>query len=77
MARTETDKLLDKLNERRGVQYPQVGYLYFADIRGDGSNIKRVYQIINIGGGVSLAHDLNDRNPVKRCAKIRAALASA
>lgn len=44
---------LKTLNEKRGFEYPNVGYAYYADIKGDGRNIRMVYSIINPGGGVT------------------------
>lgn len=72
--RRVTDTLLDYLNEKNGKVYPQIGYVYFADIKGDGRNIKSVYRIINEGGGVQYATDLNGPTAAKRCAAIRAEL---
>jgi len=71
-----TEKLLKELNEARGLKYPDIGYLYWADVTGSGVYNPRVYQIINPGGGVSLS-EYNDANAKKRCAKIRAAIAEA
>jgi hypothetical protein len=33
------------------------GYIYFADIKGDGRNKRRVYVITNDGGGVTACHN--------------------
>lgn len=74
LKKTVTDKLLDELNAKKKLVYPQVGYFYFADIRGDGRNIRSVYQITSPGGGVCYAHELNDISSKKRCEKIRAAI---
>lgn len=70
---TKTDKLLDELNALRGLQYPDIGFSYFADITGDGTNRRRVYEIINKSGGVRFS-ELNAATPRKRCDKIRAAI---
>lgn len=70
MSKTTTEKLLDRLNELRGLSYPQIGYLYFADIKGDGRNIKKVYVITNEGGGVRLS-SLNGRTDRDRCNRLR------
>ena len=72
---TTTDKLLVELNAKRGLVYPNVGYSYFADVRGDGSNRKQVYTITNAQGGVAYDYQLNGATPRERCAKIRAELA--
>ncbi len=73
MAKTTTDKLLEQLNALHGVKYPEKGYSYFADIKGDGRNIKSVYTIINEGGGVTYS-SLNASTPAKRCQNIREAI---
>jgi hypothetical protein len=76
---TITEKLLNELNELRGLKYPEKGYLYFADIKGDGRNIKSVYICSNSQGGHSVSYagsSLNDICARKRCAKIRAVIAS-
>ena len=69
-----TEKLLQELNEKRGLSYPQVGYSYFADVKGNGSSSKAVYTIVNENGGVSRSH-LNG-SPRVRCNKIRAEIAA-
>ncbi len=68
-----TDKLLDELNALKGLEYPAIGYSYFADIKGDGRNHRSVYTIINEGGGVTYS-SLNAASPRQRCDKIRAAI---
>lgn len=47
---------LKTLNEKRGFAYPNVGYCYYADIKGDGRNIKSLYTIIRNGVGVTRSH---------------------
>ena len=47
---------LKTLNEKRGFAYPEVGYCYYADIKGNGRNIKSLYTIINANGGVTRSH---------------------
>lgn len=42
MRKTTTEKLLTQLNIKRGLEYRDIGYSYFADIRGDGRNIRSV-----------------------------------
>lgn len=68
---TTTERLLDELNKINGLEYPAIRFSYFADIKGDGRNIKSIYTIINAGGGVRYS-TLNAETPHKRCAKIRA-----
>lgn len=70
---TTTEKLLIELNAARGVAYPDPGYTYFADVRGDGRNIKSVWTIL-ASGGVTRS-DLNAATPRQRCDKIRDAIA--
>lgn len=42
------------LNDRRGIKYPDIGYLLYSDIRGDGGPYNpNFYVISNPGGGVS------------------------
>lgn len=58
MRKCKIDILLDEINKLNGnAKYPQIGYLYYADIRGDGLNICKVYAIMNAGGGVRSAHN--------------------
>lgn len=71
-----TDALLDNLNATKGLTYPQVGYSYFADVKGDGRNIRSVYTIVNHAGGVTYS-TLNGRTSRARCQNIRAAIQSA
>jgi len=50
------DRLCAAINARRELVYPSVGYLYYADIRGDGVRRRRtVWQIITPSGGVCRA----------------------
>lgn len=51
MRKTIISTLCDLINEANNIQYPQPGYYYFADVKGDGRNIKSVY-IVMSGGGV-------------------------
>jgi len=76
MKPTLTDRLLDELNAKRGLKYPDVGYTYFADIKGDGFSKRSVWTIINRGGGVVRSH-LNANNPRSRCNMIREEIAKA
>ena len=68
---TTTEKLLNQLNQLKGLSSDQIGYSYFADIKGDGRNIKSIYTIMNQAGGVVYS-SLNAETPRKRCDKIRA-----
>ena len=73
-----TDQLLRELNTIKGIEYPDVGYSYFADVRGDGSRPVRrsVYSVINPGGGLTYS-PLNAPSARKRCDNIRAAIRDA
>ena len=63
---------LTRLNDRNKVVYPNVGYAYFADIKGDVVYRPRVYKIINANGGV--AHStLNGKTKRETVANIDAA----
>ena len=54
MRKTVIDKLCDKYNRAKGFTYPSIGYIYFADIKGDGTILpRRVWEVITAGGGVS------------------------
>ena len=73
MTKASTKSLLAELNAIRGLRYPEVGYCYFADLKGDGTHSPRVYTIVNPHGGVTLSH-LNAPTARERCEKIRAAI---
>jgi hypothetical protein len=58
MKKGTIDKLCEAINEARRVTYPQKGYLYFANIKGDGINRRRrVYMITGEAGGVTAIHN--------------------
>lgn len=46
---------LDTLNTAKGLAYLNIGYAYYADIKGDGRNKRHVYVITNAQGGVSFS----------------------
>lgn len=71
---TQTAKLLKELNALRGRKYPEIGYSFYADVRGDGSNRKSVYTIVNENGGVTYS-PLNGKTSRETCANIRRAIA--
>jgi hypothetical protein len=66
------DKLCKEINKARGVVYPQVGHLRFSDIRGDGRYRRRVYIIINDGGGVAAVHNGSYRQTAKNLREVLA-----
>ena len=66
MKQCKIDKLCAAINQARGLSYPSIGYLFYADIRGDGIKRPRsVWQITNGGGGVSRAYDYLGTIPAK------------
>lgn len=57
MRKTTIDKLCDAINLARRVSYPMPGYLFFADVRGDGQRVRRVYTITGATGGITACHN--------------------
>ncbi len=57
MRKSTIDKLCEAINNARRVSYPDIGCLYFADIKGDGQNRRKVYIITNKNGGVTAVHN--------------------
>ena len=57
MQKSTIDKLCEAINKARNVAYPEVGYLYFADVKGDGQNRRKVYRVCNKLGGVEACHN--------------------
>jgi hypothetical protein len=54
MRKTVIDRLCEQYNQARGLVYPSIGYLTFADYKGDGQPPRRrLYEIVNQGGGVT------------------------
>ena len=72
--KTTTARLLRELNAKRGFKYPDIGYSYFADVKGNGIYNPQVYTIINSKGGVCYSA-LNAETARQRCQNIRAAIA--
>jgi len=66
------DKLCAAINEARRVVYPQKGYLYFANIKGDGTRRRRVYMITNEAGGVTAIHNGSYRQTAKNLREVLA-----
>ena len=50
-------KLCHAINTARRLEYPAIGYLYFADVMGDGSKRRSVWQVINRDGGIASAYN--------------------
>lgn len=69
MRKTTIDKLCDRINELGGATYPMCGYLYYANIKGDGRRHRTVYCIINENGGVAAAY--NGPTPRHTAARLR------
>jgi hypothetical protein len=67
---TLTEQLAKRINELRGLTYPSVGYLMWADIRGDGTYSPRLYEIVTEKGGVCIS-GLHHRSSRRRCAGLR------
>jgi len=72
---TTTQRLINQLNALRGLTYPSKGYMMWADVRGDGTNRKSCYTIINGDGGV-IANALNGITPRERCEALRTCIRS-
>lgn len=50
-------KLCHAINTARELEYPAIGYLYFADVKGDGNSRRRVWAVTNKNGAVTAAHN--------------------
>lgn len=59
---------LKELNAQKKVKYPEIGYSYYADIKGDGRNIRSVWSIVGVHGGVTRSH-MN--GPTKRATLVK------
>lgn len=66
----DIEAALAGLNRMKGLVYPAVGYVYYADVKGDGTNQRRVYRICNENGGVRIAYDLQGSTMRKTLANI-------
>lgn len=73
MRKCKIDIAVDEYNARRGLTYPMIGHMRYANIVGDGRNYRTLYVIINDGGGVSYS-EFNAATPKKTLEKLRAAL---
>ena len=73
---TIIDKELDRLNAKLNVRYPEIGYSYYSNVKGDGYNYKRyIYTITNAEGGVVYS-PLNGRHARETISNIRAKIES-
>jgi hypothetical protein len=75
MRKSTIDKLCEALNAAHRLTYPMRGYVFFADIKGDGRNKRRVYIVTNDGGGVTACY--NGATYRETAAKLRESLACA
>jgi len=50
------NQAIARYHDRLMLDYPAKGYLQWADIRGDGSNRRNLYVVINDNGGVCQSH---------------------
>ena len=70
MRKTVTDRLVERLNKARGLSYPDIGYMVFADVIGGGSKGgRKLYTIFNEQGG--LVCSSHNATPAKRVAALR------
>jgi hypothetical protein len=54
MRKCKIDRALDELNAARGKKYPDIGYVYYADIKGNGGVSRRsIWHVIYQNGGVT------------------------
>lgn len=73
MRKSKIDIAVDALNAKRGLAYPMIGHMRYANIAGDGRRYRTLYVIINEGGGVSYS-EFNARSTRKTLDKLKAAL---
>ena len=58
MRKCKIDLLCDSINQSRGLNYPSIGYLFYADVKGDGIKRPRlVWQVISDHGGIGRAYE--------------------
>lgn len=68
---SDVTKALERLNIARGYKYPDVGYVYYADIKGMTAQYRpSCWQIINANGGLRTAYDLQGSTIRKTLANI-------
>jgi hypothetical protein len=73
MRKTKIDSAVDALNAHKGLTYPMIGHLRYANITGDGRRYRSLYVIINDQGGVSYS-TYNGRTPRKTLGNLIVAL---
>ena len=69
--KTVTEKLLHLVNVAKGVKVTDIGYSYWADVKGNGIYSPSIWTIVNAIGGVTYS-DLNRLSSLKRCNRLRA-----
>lgn len=75
MRKCKIDLAVDALNQRKGLKYPMIGHMRYANIWGEPRRYRSLYVIINEGGGVGYS-EYNGRTPQETLGRLRAALES-
>jgi hypothetical protein len=65
MKKCKIDKLCDAINAADGLTYPEPGYLYYANIVGDGRKHRNVYATMKGGGVCAVFNGKNTRETVQ------------
>lgn len=73
MRKSKIDLAVDALNAKRGLTYPMIGHMRYANLWGEPRRRRSLYVIINEGGGVSYS-EFNARSPRKTLDKLRSEL---
>jgi hypothetical protein len=73
MRKSKIDLAVDTLNAQRGLKYPMIGHLRYANLWGEPRRYRTLYVIINDGGGVSYS-EFNGRSTRETLGKLRRAL---
>jgi hypothetical protein len=70
-------KAVAELNNRRGLEYPSIGYLLYQDVGGWGVYAPSFYSVVNKDGGVTNVASLYRGNTMRQTlANIEAAIAA-
>lgn len=73
MKKCKIDLAVDALNAHKGLKYPMIGHMRYANIAGDGRRYRSLYVIINDGGGVAYS-EYNARSPKETLRKLEEAV---
>ena len=73
MRKAKIDIAVDALNTQRGLTYPMVGHMRYANLWGEPRRYRSLYVIINDGGGVSYS-EFNGRSTRETLGNLRRAL---